>query len=50
MHYDSITSPAYGNNKYLLTAKLHELQRLESKIKKQIHNTIWLFNQFENIR
>ena len=33
MHYDSISSPAY-----LLTAKLHELQQLESKIKKQIHN------------
>ena len=38
MHYDSISSPAYGNNKYLLTLKLYELQRLESKIKKQIHN------------
>ena len=38
MHYDSISSPAYGNNKYLLTSKLYELQRLESKIKKQIHN------------
>ena len=36
MHYDSISSPAYGNNKYLLTLKLYELQRLESKIKKQI--------------
>ena len=38
MHYDSISSPGYGNNKYLLTSKLYELQRLESKIKKQIHN------------
>ena len=39
MHYDSISSQkTIRKNKYLLRARLHELQPLESKIKKQMQN------------
>ena len=46
--FDSISSSAERKNKLSLTAKLQELQQVEFKIKKQY--TIYIFNQFENIR